>query len=105
MGRKTTWIIVGVTAIVVALLLLRAYRQKSIAAQLIPIEGAVIRHDTDTEKQLPIANVAITASDGVNTVTTRSEASGYFRLIWKKTLLSEKPVIVSFRDPAYMPLD
>jgi hypothetical protein len=106
MGKKAAWSIIAVVAIVVTALLLRAYWQKSIAArQLIPIEGAVIRRDADAEKQLPIADVAITASDGVKTVTTRSEASGYFKLVWQKGVLSEKPIIVSFRQPYYEPLD
>ncbi|QNI31726.1 carboxypeptidase regulatory-like domain-containing protein [Alloacidobacterium dinghuense] len=54
---------------------------------------------------MPIADVAITASDGVKTVTTRSEASGYFKVVFQKEPLSEKPVIVSFRHPYYEPLN
>ena len=47
----------------------------------------------------------ITASDGVNSVRTRSEASGYFKLVMQNTLLSGNPVMVSFRDPSYEPVD
>jgi hypothetical protein len=54
---------------------------------------------------LPIADVEIVASDGVKTVTTRSEASGYFKLVWKKSVLSEESVTVTFRHPSYEPLD
>jgi hypothetical protein len=109
MGKKVVWAIIAVTAIVATLLLLRAHRLKSIALrQLIPIEGAVIRKDADTEKELPIANVVITVSDGVKTITIHSEVSGYFKLVWHKDVkdvLSVRPLIVSFRDPDYEPLD
>jgi hypothetical protein len=106
MGKKAVWTIIAVAVIVVAVLLLRAYWLKSIAVrQSIPIEGAAIRRDVDAEKEVPIADVAITASDGVQTITTQSEASGYFKLVWQKGVLSEKPLIVSFRHPNYEPLD
>jgi hypothetical protein len=105
MGKKAVWTIIAVVVVVVILLLLRAHRLKSITIrQTIPIEGAVIRRDADTEKELPIADVVITASDGVKTVTTQSEASGYFKLVLQKGVLSEHPVIVSFRHPYYEPL-
>jgi hypothetical protein len=71
----------------------------------ITIEGAVIERDADTKKELPIAGVAITASDGVKSATTQSEASGYFKLVLQKGVLSGKPVAVSFRHPSYEPLD
>ena len=37
--------------------------------------------------------------------TTRSEASGYFKLVLQKRVLSGTPVTVSFRHPSYEPLD
>jgi hypothetical protein len=106
MGKKAVWTIIAVAVIVVAVLLLRAYWLKSIAVrQSIPIEGAVIRRDVDAEKEVPIADVAITASDGVKNITTQSEASGYFNLVWQTGVLSKKPLIISFRHPNYEPLD
>jgi hypothetical protein len=41
----------------------------------------------------------------VASATTRSEASGYFKLVLQKGLLSGAPVTVSFRHPSYEPLD
>jgi len=105
-GTKVIWTIVAVATAVVIGVLLRAHRLRSLAVyQSIPVEGAVIQSDADTKKQLPIADVVITASDGANTATTRSEASGYFRLVLQRGVLSGKPVLVSFRHPAYEPLD
>jgi hypothetical protein len=106
MGKKTVWTIIAITAVVVTALLLYLHRLKSVSVrQMIPIEGAVIRHDADTEKELPIADVVITVSDGVKTITTHSEVSGYFKLVWQKDVLSAKPLIVSFRHPYYEPVD
>jgi hypothetical protein len=104
--KKVIWTIIIVAAAVTVALFLRAHRLRSIAArQLVPIEGAVIQRDTDTNKELPIADVVITASDGVRSATTRSDASGYFKLVLRKRVLSEQPIVVSFRHPSYKPLD
>jgi hypothetical protein len=106
MGKKIVWTIIAITTVVVILLLMRAHRLRSISVrQSILIEGAVIQHDADTKKELPIADVAITASDGEKTATAHSEASGHFKFVLQKGVLSGKPVIVSFRHPNYKPLD
>ena len=103
--KKIVWTIIAVAAAVVIALLLRAHRLRSISErQSIPIEGAVIQRDADTKKDLPIADVLITASDGVQSAT-RSDASGYFKLVLQKRVLSGQPIVVSFRHPFYEPLD
>jgi hypothetical protein len=105
-GKRIVWTIVAVIAAAVIGVLLRAHRLRSLSVrQSIPIEGAVIQRDTDTKKQLPIDDVVITASDGVNTATTRSQASGYFKLVLMREELSSQLVVVNFRHPAYEPLD
>jgi hypothetical protein len=105
-GKKIVLAMIAVAAAVVVGLLLRAHWLRSIPVhRSITIEGAVVQRDADTKKELPITGVAITASDGVKSATTRSEASGYFKLVLQKGVLSEKPVMVSFRHPSYEPLD
>lgn len=87
------------------LLLLRAHRLRVVAERLsVPIEGAVIQRDADTKKELPIADVVITASDGVRSAATRSDASGYFKLVLNKRVLSDLPITVTFHHPRYQPL-
>src|SRR5258706_715393 len=104
-AKKIVWAILGVAAAVVIGLFLRAHRLQSIKVRRSsPIKGALSKRGTDTKMQLPIADVAITASDGVTTATTRSEASGYFRLVLKNGLLSGNPVTLSFQHPSYHPL-
>jgi hypothetical protein len=105
-GKKVVWMIVAVAAAVVLGLWLRVHRVRSISVrQSIPIEGAVIQRDEDTKKELPIADVAITATDGVDTASTQSDAAGYFKLVLHRLVLSDRPVTVSFRHAAYEPLD
>jgi hypothetical protein len=105
-GKKIVFAMIAVAAAVVIALFLRAHWLRSVPVhRSITIEGAVMQRDADTKKELPIAGVAITASDGVRSAATQSEASGYYKLVLQKGVLSEKPVLVSFRHPSYQPLD
>jgi hypothetical protein len=107
-GKRIAWSTVAVAAgvVIVVLLLVRAQRLRLITeAQAVPIEGAVIRRDVDPNKELPIAGVAITATDGVKSATTQSDAAGYFKLLLQKGVLSDRPVTVTFRDSDYEPFD
>jgi hypothetical protein len=104
--KKVVWTIIAVAAAVAFGLLVRAHRLRSIhVRQSMEIDGAVIQGDADTKKEVPISDVEITASDGVTSATTRSEASGYFKLVLQKGVLSETPIMVTFRHPSYEPLD
>jgi hypothetical protein len=106
--KKLVWMIIAVAAAVVIGLLwyLRAHRSRLISEQLtVPIEGAVIQREVDSNKELPIADVVVTASDGVRSAATRSDAAGYFKLVLHKRVLSDLPIRVTFRSPRYEPLD
>ena len=107
-AKKAIWTILAVAVVVAAAVILshRAHRLQSIKVRRsIPIEGAVIQRHPDTNKQVPIAGVAITATDGIVSATTHSEASGYFKLVLQNGLLSGNPVTLSFQHPAYQPLE
>jgi hypothetical protein len=105
-GKKIVWAMIAVAAALIIALLLRSHWLRSISVhRSITIEGAVIQRDADTDKELPIEGVAITATDGEKSATTQSEASGYFKLVLQKGVLSGKPVTVSFRHASYEPLD
>jgi hypothetical protein len=106
--KKVIWTMIAVVAAAVIGLLLfqRAQRLRLVQERLsVPIEGAVIQHDADPKKELPIAGVVITASDGVRSAATRSDAAGYFKLVLHKRVLSDLPIKVTFRNPRYEPLD
>lgn len=104
--KKTIAAILAVAVGVGAGLLLRTHRIRSLAVRRsIPIEGAVIQRDKDPKNELPLAEVTIAASDGTTSVTTHSDASGYFKLVFPKGLLSGQPIALSFRHPEYVPLE
>lgn len=101
------WIVVssifGAVAITTtALLILRARRE---ATALMTFQGAVIRRDEDTRKELPIADVEVTATRGSTSVSTRSDVSGYFKITFPEVIWPGQTVILSFRHEDYWPLD
>jgi hypothetical protein len=106
--KKAIWTILAIIAalVVVLVLLLRAHRVREIAERLsVPIEGAVIQRDADPKNELPIPDVVITASDGTRSAATRSDASGYFKLVLHKRVLTDQPITVTFHHPRYEPLN
>jgi hypothetical protein len=102
MKKIIAWILVGAAVVVLVAMLLRARR----LLPLITIEGAVIESNADTRKERPIADVAITASAGTQSVMTHSEADGHFKVSLREiAALSGKPIVLSLRHPNYEPLD
>jgi hypothetical protein len=71
----------------------------------IAIQGAVVRRDSDPRRQLPIAAVSVTATDGLLTVGTESDASGYFNLNFKENVWPGQTVLLMFRSPQYKPFE
>jgi hypothetical protein len=69
------------------------------------IQGAVIRRDDDSRRELPISDVEVTASDGTTSATTKSNASGYFSMPFRGGVWPGQPVKLSFSHPGYEPLD
>lgn len=93
---------VAVVATVVTVLVVRSHRWRP---RTISIQGAVIRRDADPRKRLPIGNVKVTATDGLMTVSTQSDASGYFNLQFKENVWPGQTLTVSFRHPDYESYD
>ena len=44
----------------------------------VEISGVVLRNDDDPKKQVPVANAAISASDGQLSTSAQSDANGFF---------------------------
>jgi hypothetical protein len=74
-------------------------------AQPITIKGAVLSRDTDPQKQLPIADVQITGTDGSVISTSSSDSAGFFSLTLRRGLRRRQPLILRFRHRDYQPLD
>ncbi|MGC2400694.1 MAG: hypothetical protein WA510_12960 [Acidobacteriaceae bacterium] len=106
--KKLIWttIVVSAAALTGLFFFLRAHRLREIADRLsVPIEGAVLQREADPNKQLPISDVTITASDGARSAVTQSDASGYFKLVLTKRVLSDLPITVRFSHPHYEPAE
>ena len=101
--KMLVWAIIAVVAGAMAITL--AIRMHHWSAGTTRLKGAVIIRDDDTRKELPIADVAVTASDGATSATTPSNASGYFDLPFKGGIWPGQTVTLSFRHPDYEPLD
>jgi hypothetical protein len=104
MARKRTAILIGIAGgvVVTALVWLwvRHWRPRwSI------VQGAVMQRDTDPRKEVPIAGALITASHGTTSLSTQSDATGYFRIAFPETVLPGQTVTLTFRDRDYEPLD
>ena len=74
-------------------------------AQPITIRGAVLSADDDPQKQLPLADVQITGTDGSAVSSSKSDASGFFTLTLRRGLRRRQPLMLRFRHPDYKPLD
>lgn len=92
---------VSAVAATVVLLWLRLHHW---TPRSVTIQGAVIRRDPDTWKELPIAGAEVTASDGSSHITSYSDASGYFNLRLNAGVWPKRTVALSFQDSGYQPL-
>ncbi len=91
-----------VGAVLVTVLLVRTNRW---TPRTITIEGAVIRRDDDPRQELPIADAVVTATGGAASVSTQSDASGYFRIIVKEGVWPGQTVNLTFEHQDYRPFD
>jgi hypothetical protein len=101
-SRKTaaTWTILvfGILGAILTIVLL--YRRQPVV-----LRGAVVQEDRDPNRQLPLADVQITAINALGSGNTKSNPSGFFRLTLPKGLRRRQPVILQFRHRDYQPLD
>jgi hypothetical protein len=101
-GRKT---VIWAMAIAVLAGALTAVLVAIHKAQPITIKGAVLSQDTDPQKQLPVADVQITGTDGSALSSAQSDSSGFFSLTLRRGLRRRQPLTLHFRHPGYQPLD
>jgi hypothetical protein len=92
-------VIVALGGILVTMLL-RHRSERSMS-----LKGAVIKQDTDTKKELPIADVQITAESGFSVGDGKSDSSGFFNLGLSPGVDPGTSLILRFRHPDYLPLD
>ena len=92
--------IVVVGAIVAAMVFIRPHTRP------MSLGGAVIRQDADPKKELPLADVEITAiANGSVIGEGKSDASGLFTIALRTRLWIGRAVTLQFRHADYQPLD
>lgn len=89
-------VVIAVLAAVVFALLSRR--------QPVTLRGAVLRQDREPNRQLPLADVAITAVNELGSGTSKSDSSGFFSLTLPKGLRRRQQVTLTFRRQDYQPL-
>src|SRR5882672_12250030 len=86
--------------LIVATVLFFVQRRKPLS-----LNGAVMVLDTDVRKQLPIADVDVTAENALGRSTAKSDSSGYFTIKLLVGIRNGQTVTLHFRHPDYQPLD
>lgn len=97
------WSIVG--AIILATVTALILRARRWDRSLLTFQGAVIRRDNDPRKQLPIADVEVTATRGATSVTTQTDSAGFFKITFPEVIWPGQTVTLSFRHEDYWPVD
>jgi hypothetical protein len=101
MSRRKWILWAGVAVAAAAVITVLIVRSQRWRPRTIAIQGAVIRKDADVRKELPIANATVIVTDGMMTVRTQSDASGYFHLRFRENVWPGQTVTLSFRSPDY----
>jgi hypothetical protein len=73
--------------------------------QPVTLTGAVLQQDHDPNKQLPLADVQITAINALGSGHALSNSTGLFSLTLPKGLRRRQQVLLQFRHKDYQPLD
>jgi len=100
--KVLVWAIVGaVAAVLTTVILVRMHHWRP---RSLTIQGAVIRKDDDTRKESPISDVHVTASDGVQSASTQSDASGFFKVTFPEAVWPGQTLNLDFTHADYEPV-
>jgi len=99
---RTQKLVVGIAlAVAIALVAYQAWRGRRITS----VTGAVLRQDNNAGKQLPVANVEVSVSDGGTAGSARSNSAGLFQVKLQKRVHKGELLTLRLRHPDYAPLD
>ncbi len=99
--RIVIWVAVAAGVLAAVLVLVRRHYRPAWTI----IQGAVIRSDSDPRSRLPVADALLTASHGTSSLTTQSDASGYFKIAFPGIIWPGQTLMLSFQHPGYQPLN
>lgn len=95
----TLWILVTLTIAGVAAY--AAWRTRRISS----LTGVVLRQDSAPGKQLPVADVEVSVSDGSTAGSAKSDSTGSFQVKFRRRVHKGEDITLHFRHPDYLPLD
>src|SRR5579863_3993792 len=84
----TSWAVVVLAIVVAASMAALLHRR-----QPVTLHGAVLRQDQDPNRQLPLADVEIVATNALGSGTAKSDSSGLFTLTLPKGLRRRQEVL------------
>lgn len=96
----TIWVVLIVALLGAASAVAFLHRRKPVT-----LRGAVLREDPDPNRQLPLADVEITATNALGSGAATSDPAGLFALTLPKGLRRRQEVVLKFRHRDYQPLD
>ncbi len=99
-NKTLTWVILALVAAGISLTVYILLHRSPIV-----LKGAVLRRDPDPSKQAPIADVDITAIEGLGIGKAKSGPSGFFTITLPRGLRRREPIVLQFRHRDYQPLD
>ena len=73
--------------------------------RLVSLRGVVIQQDPDPRKQAPIADVEISAPNEMAFGDSKSDSTGFFRIMLVPGIKTGHPIDLRFEHPEYQPLD
>jgi hypothetical protein len=100
--RTSFWTVVAIftAALLASFVIYRLYH-----LQPLILRGAVTSRNTDPHKELPIAGVEITATDGTLVMPTASDSTGFFSIKLPREIRRGHPITFHFRHADYQLLD
>jgi hypothetical protein len=96
--------IAGVAALGVIAVIAMIVRSRRAKPHAGVIQGAVIKHDTDSKRESPIEGVEVSAEDGLAPHDVKTDFSGYFRLTLNPQVAPGQPVLLNFQHSDYLPV-
>jgi hypothetical protein len=100
--RASSWTVV---AILSAALLTSYIFYSLYHLQALTLRGAITSRSTDPHKELPIAGVIVTLSDGNLAPPASSDSTGFFSMKLPREIRRGHSIVFHFRNPDYQPLD
>lgn len=99
--RVAIWVVVIVLCVIAAggVLFYLDHRKP------LTITGAITVQDADPAKELPIADVTVSATDGFADMPVKSNSAGFFSIKLRRGISRGRVLTLQFRHPNYRPLD